>query len=156
MTRRKVLYGSECKQMNLSDTQATIQPDQLNGAALAYLGDAVFELAVRNYILKQGKTAPNRLHKAAIKFVSAQAQAKIIQFWLTESNGLTADELTIYKRGRNHKANTRAKNASIGDYRQATGFEALIGWLHLSGQEDRLQELITQAIRLIEEEQVHV
>ena len=70
---------------------------------------------------------------------------------LRDQEVLNEEELTIYKRGRNHKANTKAKNASIGDYRQATGFEALLGWLHLSGQSQRLEELIAQSLALIDQ-----
>ena len=106
------------------------QVDQLNGAALAYIGDAIYEVYVRQHVITSGLTQPNRLHRAATRYV---------------------EELTIYKRGRNHKANTKAKNASIGDYRQATGFEALLGWLHLSGQSQRLEELIAQSLALIDQ-----
>lgn len=125
---------------------------QLNGAALAYLGDAVYEIAIRHYILTTGHTSPNQLHKAAVKFVGAKGQAKIIKTWIDQDDILTEEEIAIYKRGRNHKANTKAKNASIQDYRQATGFEALMGWLYLSGETDRLETLIQAGIQLIEEE----
>ncbi len=125
---------------------------QLNGAALAYLGDAVYEIAIRHYILTTGHTNPNQLHKAAVKFVGAKGQAKIIRTWIDQDDILTEEEIAIYKRGRNHKANTKAKNASIQDYRQATGFEALMGWLYLSGETDRLETLIQAGIQLIEEE----
>lgn len=125
---------------------------QLNGAALAYLGDAVYEIAIRHYILTTGHTNPNQLHNAAVKFVGAKGQAKIIKTWIDQDDILTEEEIAIYKRGRNHKANTKAKNASIQDYRQATGFEALMGWLYLSGETDRLETLIQAGIQLIEEE----
>ncbi|MBG9982450.1 Mini-ribonuclease 3 [Aerococcaceae bacterium DSM 111020] len=123
---------------------------QLNGAALAYLGDAVYEQAIRYYIITTGLTHPNQLHKAAVKFVGAKGQARIMKHWLHQDNFLTPEEITIYKRGRNHKANTKAKNASIQDYRQATGFEALLGWLYIGGQQDRLDELIQSSIKFIE------
>lgn len=124
---------------------------QLNGAALAYLGDAVYEQAIRHYILTTGHTNPNQLHKAAVKFVGAKGQAQIMKHWINQEDFLSQEEITIYKRGRNHKANTKAKNASIQDYRQATGFEALIGWLYLANQTERLQTLIEAGIQLIEE-----
>lgn len=124
--------------------------EMLNGAALAYMGDAVYELAIRRYVIEQGKTHPNRLHRAAIRYVSAQGQALVMQAWISQNDFLRPEEINIYKRGRNHKANTKAKNASIGDYRQATGFEALIGWLYLTGQASRLEELIKEAIQMIE------
>lgn len=123
----------------------------LNGAALAYIGDAVYEVEVRKYVLSLGKTHPNYLHQAAVKYVSAQGQAQVMLSWLKESDFLSSEEIAIYKRGRNHKTTTKAKNATIGDYRQATGFEALIGWLNLTQQKDRCQNLIHRAIEIINE-----
>lgn len=126
------------------------QVDQLNGAALAYIGDAIYEVYVRRHVIASGLTQPNRLHRAATRYVEAKGQAYAMQC-LRDQETLNEEELTIYKRGRNHKANTKAKNASIGDYRQATGFEALLGWLHLSGQSQRLEELIAQSLALIDQ-----
>ena len=125
--------------------------NHLNGAALAYMGDAVYETAVRRHVMEKGITQPNRLHQAAVHYVGAIGQAKVIQTWIKEDNVLTADEITMYKRGRNNKANTKAKNASIGDYRQATGFESLIGWLALTNQTERLETLRQLAIQMIDE-----
>lgn len=125
--------------------------NHLNGAALAYMGDAVYETAVRRHVMEKGITQPNRLHQAAVHYVGAIGQAKVIQTWIKEDNVLTADEITMYKRGRNNKANTKAKNASIGDYRQATGFESLIGWLALTNQTERLETLMQLAIQMIDE-----
>lgn len=130
-----------------------MEPNQLNGAALAYIGDAVYEIKIREYVILNGLTNPNHLHQASIKFVEAGGQAKVMQDWLHNTNKLTEEEIGIYKRGRNNKANTKAKNASIGDYRQATGFEALIGWLYLNGRKDRLEELLEDAIKIIEGDQ---
>ena len=125
----------------------------LNGAALAYVGDAVYELAVRQHVIHAGKTQANQLHRAAIHYVSAIKQAQVMRAWLQADGLLTSEEIQIYKRGRNHKANTKAKNASIGDYRQATGFEALIGWLALTGQDQRVQALIQRAIEDLDQEE---
>ena len=122
---------------------------QLNGSALAYIGDGVYEVFVRRYIIESGITQPNRLHKAATRYVSANGQALAIQT-LRDSEQLSEAELDIYKRGRNHKANTKAKNASIGTYRQATGFEAVVGWLYLTQQSERLQEFMTLSVQIIE------
>lgn len=127
--------------------------DLLNGAALAYVGDAVYEQAVRKHVIETGQTAPNKLHRASIQFVSAEGQAKVMKHWINSETFLTEKEIEIYKRGRNNKANTKAKNASIGDYRQATGFESLIGWLSLTNQSERCEELIDQAIKFIENEE---
>lgn len=122
----------------------------LNGAALAYLGDAVYETAIRQHVIQQGFTQVNKLHKAAVKYVSAEGQARVIQKWIKSDDFLTEAEIAIYKRGRNHKANTKAKSASIGDYRQATGFEAILGWLHITNQEERIATLIKNAIDYID------
>lgn len=123
----------------------------LNGGALAFIGDAVYEAHVRRHIVQTtAVTHPNKLHRAAIRYVSAPAQALIIQTWLKEENILTSEELDIYRRGRNYQSNTKAKNATIGQYRQATGFESVIGWLSLTQQEERMNELIDKAIEVIE------
>ncbi len=129
-----------------------LQANLINGAALAYIGDGAYELKIRQHVINKGITHPNQLHRASIKFVEASGQALIMQRWIHQENFLTEEEIGYYKRGRNHKANTKAKNASIGDYRQATGFEALMGWLYLSGQLDRFDQLIDSAISIIEGE----
>lgn len=125
----------------------------LNGAALAYIGDAVYEVYVRDYVLSKGETSPNKLHKSAVKYVEAKGQALVMQHWLSFDDFLSQEEITMYKRGRNNKANTKAKNASIGDYRQATGFESLVGWLHMSRKKERLEELLAAAVNLIDQSQ---
>lgn len=123
---------------------------QLNGLALAYVGDAVYEVYIRDYLVAQGQTKPNTLHKMATHYVSAKAQAFLIQEMLTASL-LTEEELLIYKRGRNAKSHTSAKNADITTYRVATGFETLIGYLHLTDQLVRLEELIFWCIQKVGE-----
>lgn len=129
--------------------------DLLNGAALAYVGDAIYEIKIREHVIKKGKTQAHTLHKAAVKYVEASSQAFVMKKWIADDTTLTPQEIDIYKRGRNHKANTKAKNASIADYRQATGFEALLGWLHLTHQHERLAVLVQQAIQHIEENEEH-
>ena len=128
---------------------STVPFTLLNGAALAYIGDAVYELAVREYVVKQGKTKVHRLHQAPVKYVAATAQAQVINSWLNQEDFLTQAEIEIFKRGRNHKINTKAKNASMADYSRSTGFEALIGWLHLTNQDERCQKLIDSSIKFI-------
>ena len=97
---------------------------------LAYLGDTVFESHIREYLItKNINKKVNDLHKSAVKYVNAKAQATIIH---NIENQLTEDELRIYKRGRNQKSHTSPKNADIIDYKHATGFEALIGYLYLA------------------------
>lgn len=123
---------------------------QLNGAALAYIGDAIYEVYAREHVLKSGYTVVNDLHQATIKYVSATSQAMVMLNWIQQENKLDSQEIGVYKRGRNFKAYTKAKNASIQDYRQATGFEALIGWLYLTDNWQRLETLIQDAFSFID------
>lgn len=124
---------------------------QLNGLTLAYIGDAVYEVFIRDFLLNQGLTKPNHLHKEATKYVSARAQAEIIQAMVAVEGFLSEEELLIYKRGRNMKSHTSAKNTDIITYRIATGFEALIGYLHLNKQEQRLNEVLKWSLMYIGE-----
>lgn len=123
----------------------------INGGALAFMGDAVYEVAVRQHVLATQQTSPQELHRMAIRYVSATAQSSVMRHWISSDEYLTPEEIQYYKRGRNFKANTKAKNASIGEYRQATGFESLIGGLYLNGQAERADELIQQAIAWIDQ-----
>ena len=123
---------------------------QLNGLALAYVGDAIYEIYIRDYLVELGQTKPNVLHRMATQYVSAKAQAFLIQEMMN-SNILEETEIVMYKRGRNAKSHTSAKNADITTYRISTGFEALMGYLHLTKQTDRLEELINWCIKRIGE-----
>lgn len=123
---------------------------QLNGLALAYVGDAIYEIYIRDYLVEQGQTKPNILHRMATHYVSAKAQAFLIQEMLEEKL-LTENEELMYKRGRNSKSHTSAKNADITTYRIATGFESLMGYLHLTKQTERLEELIDWCIKKVGE-----
>lgn len=114
---------------------------------LAYIGDAVFELIIRTVLVERKNTQPEKLHKAATKIVKAETQAKMIELLKEE---LTQEELAVYKRGRNAKAVTRAKNATMSEYRRATGFEALMGYLYLKGETQRMIELIHRGTELAE------
>lgn len=106
---------------------------------LAYIGDAIYELVIRTILVKKGNTQVNKLHQRASKLVKASAQSEIIE---KLKPYLTEEEMGIFKRGRNAKSFTMAKNASMSDYRRATGFEALMGYLYLTEQWDRMLELI--------------
>ena len=106
---------------------------------LAYIGDGIYELYIRTILIKQGNCQVNKLHKHASSLVKAEKQSEMIR---TLEPQLTEEELHIYKRGRNAKSNTMAKNASVGDYRRATGFEAVIGYLYLKGEYSRMIDLI--------------
>ena len=130
----------------------SVDPKLLNGLALAYMGDAVYEQAVREHLIHSGKTKPNRLHVSATSYVSAKAQAYLVER-MTEQALLTEEEAGYYKRGRNAKSYSKAKNADSGTYSQSTGFEALIGFLYLTGQSERLSELINWSITEIENTQ---
>ncbi|WP_159721494.1 Mini-ribonuclease 3 [Enterococcus sp. CSURQ0835] len=123
---------------------------QLNGLALAYVGDAIYETYIRDHLVRMGQTRPNKLHHQATHYVSAKAQAMLIQKML-DTDLLTAEEVAIYRRGRNAKSYTSAKNTSIMTYRMSTGFEALMGYLHLLEQKNRLEELITWCIKEVGE-----
>lgn len=110
---------------------------------LAYIGDGIYEIVVRTVIVDEANRQVNKIHKAASNLVKAETQAKMIHLIMDD---LTEEEVRIYKRGRNAKAVTRAKNASMSDYRTATGFEALMGWLYLTGQSERMMQLIKKCI----------
>ncbi|HGM3508484.1 TPA: Mini-ribonuclease 3 [Clostridioides difficile] len=115
---------------------------------LAYLGDTVYETYIREHLIRQNtQKKVNDLHKLAIKYVKAKAQATIIHEIGIE---LTEEESKIYKRGRNQKSNTSPKNADIIDYKHATGFEALVGYLYLNNEIERLQYIINKGIKIIE------
>lgn len=122
----------------------------LNGLALAYVGDAIYETYIRDYLVHQGQTRPNQLHRLATHFVSAKAQAFLMHELIT-AEILTEIEVGIFKRGRNAKSHTSAKNADITTYRISTGFEALMGYLHLSKEKERMEELINWCIQRVEE-----
>lgn len=112
--------------------------DDLNGLTLAYIGDAIYEVMVRDYLILSGMKKVDNLHKEAIKFTSAEGQEKA--FHLIETM-LTEQELGIFKRGRNSKTDRKARNASLSSYRKSTGFEALVGYLHINKKSARLYEL---------------
>lgn len=122
----------------------------LNGLALAYVGDAIYEIYIRDHLVQIGYTRPNQLHKTATKYVSAKAQNMLMHEMLEEEGLLSEKEVEMYKRGRNSKSHTTAKNADIITYRTSTGFEALMGYLHLSEQTKRMEELINWCINIVE------
>ncbi|HFI0215934.1 TPA: Mini-ribonuclease 3 [Streptococcus suis] len=121
----------------------------INGIALAFEGDAVYSMYIRRHLIFKGLTKPNQLHGEANKYVSAKAQASLISA-LLEAQLLTEKEEEIYKRGRNTNSHTKAKNADVVTYRMSTGFEAVLGYLHMTGQIERLEELVGWCIDKIE------
>lgn len=112
---------------------------------LAYIGDAVYELIVRSMLVSMGNRPVNKLNKDATSLVKAGAQSEIIKLI---SDKLSEEEYTVFKRGRNSSPHTMAKNASMTDYKYATGFEALIGFLYLDNRCDRALELVKLGIDL--------
>lgn len=116
---------------------------------LAYIGDAVFEMIIRTLIVEQGQRAANTLHKHTTRIVCAQTQAKLID---AVYEHLTEEEQDIYRRGKNTKLHSTAKNASLSDYRKATGFEALCGYLYLRDDTARIVRLVRQALELAQVE----
>ena len=121
-----------------------------NGESLAYLGDSVYELLIRKHVLAKGIQDVNKLHKEAVKYTSGEAQAKIVLYLLT-NDILTEEEISYYKRGRNSSHSKNRRNIKVSDYKLATGFEALIGFLSMSQNEERINELVLIAIKFIEE-----
>lgn len=126
-----------------------MNPDLLNGSTLAFVGDAILSLYVREYLIKLGITKTKELQNRSIQFVSANAQAKFI-LALIEENYLSESEVKMFMRGRNHKSDNKAKNADIVTYRQSTGFEALLGYLYLTENHIRLNEIWQKMIQAIE------
>ncbi len=115
----------------------------INIVTLAYLGDAVYEVYVREYLIKKGIAKVDELQKEAIKYVSARGQAKILS-WLIDNQILNDIELDVVKRGRNYKREAHPKNTDILTYKISTGFEALIGYLYYLGEVDRLNEIMNR------------
>ena len=113
---------------------------------LAYIGDAVYEIIIRTIVVSDGNTQVNKMHKKSSNLVKAETQANIIKAIMDD---LSEEELGYYKRGRNAKSYTSAKNATISDYRMATGFEALIGYLYLTGQTERMTEIVKMGMEKI-------
>ena len=130
-------------------TESLIDPRETSSLVLAYIGDAVYELATREYLVSQGITNVNRLHKEAVRHVRASAQAKVFR-GLTRH--LSETETMVALRGRNAKSGHGAKGDSVVEYRQSTGFESLIGYLYLRREWVRLKEIINLTWKIIGEE----
>ncbi|WP_159887900.1 Mini-ribonuclease 3 [Paenibacillus puerhi] len=125
--------------LNLFAYPPAREPRLLNPLVLAYIGDAVYEVFVRQYVIAQANHKPDHLHRLSTKFVSAKAQAKALGRWLPQ---LSEEESDIVKRGRNAKSGTTAKNADVLEYRHSTAFECLIGYLYYTRRWERLRFLL--------------
>ncbi|USS93574.1 Mini-ribonuclease 3 [Fructilactobacillus ixorae] len=133
----------------MKDAEHNVDVRQLNGITLAYMGDAIYEVGIRRHLIEAGLTKPNRLQHRATRYVSAKAQAGLIALMEAE-DCLTSEEWDFYKRGRNAKSYTHAKNTSVITYRVSTGFEALFGFLALTEQTARITELTQWCITQVE------
>ena len=120
-----------------------LKPSQYSALGLAYIGDGVYDLIIRTIVLDLGNGKVKNFHRMTSNIVKAESQAKVVNAIL---DSLTDEEMAIFKHGRNAKSATSAKNASITDYRIATGFEALIGYLYLSHEMDRVMELVKEGL----------
>ena len=120
--------------------------NQMSPLIWAYIGDSVYEQYIRNYLVTHTKYKPHKLHIEATKYVKASAQANILK---ELENNLNEEEKEIVRRTRNAENHHLPKNASVQDYMYATAFEGLIGYLHLSKQKDRLEEILSLSLKII-------
>lgn len=133
---KKFIQDLECK---VIDNIKVSDIKMFNPTTLAYIGDAVYELFVRTFLVSKGSYQAGRLHKKAVLFVKAKSQAKIIDKIFEY---LTEEEKDVVRRGRNAKTTSMPKNAELADYKYATGFEALLGYLYLNNHIDRLLQIM--------------
>lgn len=129
----------------------SVDVNLINGIALAFEGDAIYSTYIRKHLIFQGFTKPNQLHRKTTRYVSAKAQAMLITKML-EAQLLSEKEEDIYRRGRNADSHTKAKNTDVVTYKMSTGFEAVMGYLHMTEDVDRLEELVTWCIDEVEKE----
>ena len=122
---------------------------KMNTTTLAYLGDAVFEVIVREKIVCEKPGDVDRAHHTAVRYVSAAGQAKAAKAMIAEGF-LTDEEVAVYKKARNHRAMSRPQHADPKEYKIATGFEALLGWLYLSDERERLRGIAAEAVRIVD------
>ena len=129
----------------------SVDVNLINGIALAFEGDAIYSTYIRKHLIFQGLTNPNQLHRKTTRYVSAKAQAMLITKML-EAQLLSEKEEDIYRRGRNANSHTKAKNTDVVTYKMSTGFEAVMGYLHMTEQIKRLEEIIDWCIQTVENE----
>ena len=121
-----------------------VEIQEYSPLALAYIGDGIYELVIRTLVVNKGNKQVQKLHKETSALVQASAQSRMMRRLQEE---LTEEEHAVYKRGRNAKSVSPAKNQSVTDYRRATGFEALMGYLYLTEQMERMVELIQEGLK---------
>lgn len=137
----------------LKDKFTEVDVRALNPLVLAFIGDAVYEVFIRTHLVDLNReTCVNKLHRKTVEFVKAHSQCEIMNNIMDQ---LCEEEIAIFKRGRNTKSNTVPKSASVQDYRMATGFEALIGFLYLTGRHERLNEIFKIILMKSKEEEIN-
>jgi ribonuclease-3 family protein len=119
----------------------------MNTTVLAFIGDAVYEVHVRNHVLNSGEASPEKLHRQAVGYVRAEAQAEALKLLIPE---LTQQELALVKRARNRKITSKPRNADPIEYKMATAFEALVGGLYLRQDHERLEQLLVRTLAIID------
>lgn len=129
--------------------ETSVNPDEMPALVLAYIGDAVYELAVREYLVSRGPASVNKLHREAVHRVRASTQARIYRYL---EGRLSKAEEAVARRGRNAKSGHGARGDSIIEYRHSTGFESLVGYLYMRRDWARLEEILNLARRVIEQE----
>lgn len=129
------------------DKLSPLDVRMMNPLKLAYLGDAIYEAYVRIYLISKYVSTPHEMSRMAVSYVKAKAQATIVNALKEE---LTEEEWTMVKRGRNQKTASVPKHAKVSDYRYATGFEALIGYLYLTEQKSRIYEIVSKGIEIMD------
>lgn len=127
------------EEFHLEETEV----DRLHPLVLAYIGDAVYEVYIRTLLVSSGSFSVHRLHQLSIGYVKAKAQSDIIHTML---ESLTPEEQDVVRRGRNAKSGTIPKNADVAEYKYATGFESLVGYLYLKKDFERLMQVLRQAV----------
>ena len=126
-------------------------PGQYSPLSLAFIGDSIYGAVAKSVVVLEGNCPANTLDHKAVQYVKAVSQAKAADYMI-ENDIFTEEEMAVYKRGRNAKSPTTAKNAPVGDYRKATGLEAVIGWLYLRGDTERVVDLVKIAIESVKED----
>ncbi len=140
------LYAEIKEQFHIKDIDIrTYSP-----LALAYIGDGIYDLVIRSVVVGHGNTRASQLHQHTSHLVKAHSQSKMMEYLLPK---LTETEADYYRRGRNAKSPTMAKNATMGDYRRATGFETLMGYLYLTDQMKRLLDLVELGLDALKKEE---
>ncbi len=125
-----------------------LNPREINTTALAFIGDAVYEVFIRKYVMERGPHNADMLHRKAVFYVRAEGQAKAVKSLIRDF--LTEEEIAFVKRARNHKSVSKSRSAGPVAYKLATAFEALIGYLYLDGQDERMTEIVKEAVGRIE------